>query len=252
MVLWWKPLIAAVASIGSIHVLLKLNKDNIDRFAMGVVRDIGRYKAKKRRNMNSKGLMSTLMKQDDLNEELKIILSQDDKDGADLPTYTDKELFEFGSGQDEKPILIGVLGHVYDVSAGYKFYGEGADYEVFAGHDVTYSLATGCKTIECVATKSEDFTEKELNEAKRWLSFFSMHDKYNLVGKMESNYVDLMMDELIEKSTAKDENDLMKQADDAASSASELNGEQSEQIEEDSKEDTANDEINSNGVNSEL
>lgn len=240
MPLWWKPLIAALAGIGSVHITLKLNKDTIDRVAMGIVRDVGRYKAKKRRNLNSKGLISTLMKQDDLNEELKTILSEDARVSNDLPTYTDKELLEFGSGQDDKPILIGVLGHVYDVTAGYEFYGEGGNYAVFAGHDVTYSLATGCKTEACVAKKSEDFTENQLNEAKRWLSFFFMHDKYKLVGKMESNYVDLMMDELIDKSASiatKDEEVSMKQDD-----ASQLNHENID----------GNDKLNSIEANSEL
>jgi predicted heme/steroid binding protein len=242
MALWWIPLIA----VAGIHVLLKWNKDSIDRFAMGIVRDIGRYKAMKRRNMNSKGLINTLMKQDDLNEELKIILSQDEKDGNDLPTYTDNELLEFGSGIDGKPILIGLLGHVYDVSAGSKFYGEGQDYGGFAGHDVTYSLATGCKTEECIATKSENFTENQLNEAKRWLSFFFMHDKYNLVGKMESNYVDLMIDDMVEKGTSSITN-VEDESEDAGSNHK-LNGDELDG-ETTSKEQTDNDYIE---VNTEL
>lgn len=207
MLLWLKPVVIAVATIASAQLLAKIHKDKIDRFAMGIVRDIGRFKAKKRRNMNSKGLISTLMKQDDLDEEMKLILNPEDEDQADLPTYTDKELLEFGSGIDGKPILIGVLGHVYDVSAGSKFYGEDGDYYVFAGHDITYSLATGCKTQECVNKKSDKFEDHELSEAKRWLSFFHLHDKYKIVGKMESNYVDVLLDSLIEASASQDEDE---------------------------------------------
>lgn len=199
MPFWFKPLIVAVIGIGSAHILATLNKDTIDRIAMGIVRDIGRYKAKKRRNMNTKGLISTIMKQDNLEDELKLILNPDDEDQRDIPTYTEAELYEYGNGKDGKPILIGVLGHVYDVTAGDKFYGEDGNYADFSGHDVTYSLATGCKMISCVRTKAENLSESELNEAKRWLSFFHMHDKYKIVGKMESNYVEQMMDELIDK-----------------------------------------------------
>ncbi|EEC43166.1 predicted protein, partial [Phaeodactylum tricornutum CCAP 1055/1] len=55
-------------------------------------------------------------------------------------TYTLGELWEFGNGIDDNPILIAVLGRVYDVSAGERFYGETGPYHVFAGRDVTYAL----------------------------------------------------------------------------------------------------------------
>ena len=232
LIIWIKPILIAAATIGSAKILAHIHKDTIDRFAMGFFRDIGRYKAKKRRNLNSKGLISTLMQQDDLNEEMKLILNPDDEDQTDLPTYTDTELYEFGNGHDGKPLLLGILGHVYDVSAGSKFYGEKGDYAAFAGHDVTYSLGTGCKAIECVQRKAVDtFTEKELNEAKRWLSFFHLHDKYKIVGKIESNYVDILLDDLIAKNTEPvDENDLAKSASESEGSPKETTSETSTEL----------------------
>jgi predicted heme/steroid binding protein len=204
-VFWINAIVVGILGVGSLHILAIINKDTIDRVAMGIVRDIGRYKAKKRRNMNTKGLISTIMKQDDLQDELNLILNPEDEDDrGSIPTYTDKELYEFGNGRDDKPILLGVLGHVYDVSAGSKFYGEDGDYFGFAGYDVTYSLATGCKMESCIRTKvgtTTQLSESELNEAKRWLSFFHLHDKYHLVGKIESNYVDAMLEDLLASSS---------------------------------------------------
>jgi len=43
--------------------------------------------------------------------------------------------------QDDKTILIGVLGRVYDVSSAATFYGPGGPYELFAGQDATMVLA---------------------------------------------------------------------------------------------------------------
>jgi predicted heme/steroid binding protein len=201
-----RPAIIAIASIVSVKIFATIHDDRINQIAMGIFRDIGRYKAKKRRNMSSKGLISTLMKKDDVNEEMKIILDPENEDQTNLPTYTEDELLDFGNGKDGKPILIGVLGHVYDVSAGKKFYGEDGDYSQFAGHDITYSLGTGCKAEHCVEMKPDDtFTEKQLSEAKRWLSFFHLHDKYHIVGKMESDYVANLLDDLIEKNDTEPE-----------------------------------------------
>jgi predicted heme/steroid binding protein len=195
-----RPALIAIASIVSLKIFATIHDDKINQIGMGIFRDLGRYKAKKRRNMSSKGLISTIMQKDDVNEDMKLILDPENEDQSNLPTYTDDELLEFGNGKDGKPILIGVLGMVYDVSAGTKFYGEDGSYPQFAGHDITYSLGTGCKSVDCVSMKPDDtFTEKQLKEAKRWLSFFHLHDKYHIVGKMESDYVASLLDDLIEK-----------------------------------------------------
>jgi hypothetical protein len=70
---------------------------------------------------------------------------------------------------------------------------------MFAGHDVTYSLSTGCRTEECVEMSANDLTEKELDEGKRWLSFFHLHDKYPLVGKLEGDHLEII-DKLVDES----------------------------------------------------
>jgi predicted heme/steroid binding protein len=185
-------------------VLVKKNQDQVDAFIMGLVRDIGRYKAKQRRNQkdNSKGLMLMyLLKQDDPLEDLYLSSEHgvEQEDESNLPTYTHEELLEMGDGLDDNPILISIFGRVYDVSLGSKFYGPEGPYHAFAGHDITYSLSTGCRTEECIATSGDELTTKEQLEGKRWLSFFHWHDKYPLVGKLESDYLELLMKDLIDE-----------------------------------------------------
>jgi predicted heme/steroid binding protein len=189
---------AAAVTVGSIHVAIKMNQLAFDRFVMGIIRDIGRHKARQRRFSNSKGLIQTLLHLDNPLEDL--LLGVDEDDELNIPTYTRTELYEFGNGLDGKPILISLFGRVYDVSVGKRFYGPGGPYENFGGHDVTYSLSTACRTDDCLFMSVEDLDEKLLKEGKRWLSFFHLHDKYPLVGKLDTDYMEILMSELVDES----------------------------------------------------
>jgi predicted heme/steroid binding protein len=190
---WIKPLVVAALSVGGIaHALVRKNRDKIDAVVMGFVRDIGRYKAKKRRHQSTKGLVLFLAQQDDPDEDV-IDAQASLMSDSNLPTYTATELLEFGDGEDGRPLLLSVFGHVYDVSSGARFYGPGAAYSGFAGKDVTYSLSTGCRTDECLTKSPDDLTEKQIVEGKRWLSFFHLHDKYPLVGRLETDYLEMIL-----------------------------------------------------------
>lgn len=206
MNLLWKSLLGIVAAAGALHAGIKLNQDKFDRFVMGIVRDIGRYKARKRRFGSDTSLMVTLLHKDNPLDDL--LLQQDNAmDETNLPVYTKDELLEFGDGSEEKPILIAIFGRVYDVSAGKRFYGEDGPYGDFAGHDVTYSLCTGCRKAECLEESVEAVKDDALlQEGKRWLSFFHLHDKYPLVGKLEeANYLEELMKELINEELSKEQ-----------------------------------------------
>lgn len=188
------PVVIGAVSIGVIHHVMDPHR--VDNIVMGLVRDLGRYKAKKRRMANAKGLMlQTLLQKDDPLQDLLLLDHQ--KNNQDLPTFTLDELEEFGDGQDGRPILLALYGRVYDVSLGHKFYGPLGAYGHFAGHDVTYSLSTGCKTVDCLDQPIDELTEKQRQEGKRWLSFFHLHDKYPLVGKLEEDHWHNLLDELV-------------------------------------------------------
>jgi predicted heme/steroid binding protein len=190
---WIKPLVVAALSVGGIaHGLVRKNRDRIDAFVMGVVRDVGRHKAKRRRNANTKGLILFLAQQDDPDEDI-LEAQASLADDSSLATYTASELLEFGDGEDGRPLLLSVFGHVYDVTSGERFYGPGAAYSGFAGRDVTYALSTGCRTDECLAKSPDDLSEKQIAEGKKWLSFFHLHDKYPLVGRLEIDYLERIL-----------------------------------------------------------
>lgn len=277
---WIRRLVIAAASVCGLRTVVRKRKQwkmQLDVVLMRFFRDLGRYKAIKRRRQGSKrsdddddnnnnnnnnninnnnqpfssnGLVSILLRRDD---PLKDLLSVDAEaeDESNLPTYTLSELYEYGNGSglgegtindDEdavtqhgasKQILISILGRIYDVTKGSKFYGPGGTYQMFAGHDVTYALATGCRTDDCVdrldyyhdnQSDDDDFghgrgseergketdsgdkslpyrlSRKEQDEARRWLSFFHLHDNYPLVGKLDaSNQFEILLDQFMEE-----------------------------------------------------
>ena len=183
-------------------------KDRLNLFFMGFFRDLARIKAHKRSRQKSNGVVpingvatstwDILMGRDDPG----IDFLQDDSVGASSTssetTFTARELFEFGNGRDERPIYLSIFGRVYDVSKGEKFYGKGAAYEMFAGRDVTRALCLGCLEPECLVRSTEGLTQKQLQEGKRWLSFFHTHDKYQHVGNMETLDSEARLDTLVE------------------------------------------------------
>ena len=56
--------------------------------------------------------------------------------------YTPLELSEF-DGRNNKRILMGIRGRVYDVTPGGNFYGPGGPYGNFAGRDASRGLSKG-------------------------------------------------------------------------------------------------------------
>jgi len=188
-------------------VTIHCQKDSLNLFLMSVFRDISRHKAHKRRyGENSMALMMVLM-----HKEEDIFLGDDEyllyeENMDDVPVYTMEELWEYGNGEDDSPLLISIFGRIYDVSEGEKFYGPDGSYPIFAGNDITYALSTGCKS--CVEESPESLNEKQLMEGKRWLSFFQLHDKYPYVGKIEDNPVtDILMNQWINEAQASTEGD---------------------------------------------
>jgi predicted heme/steroid binding protein len=250
MPFWLKPFIVAilVGAAGTFRYV-QTHQEKIDRFFMALFRDLGRYKARKRRLAASSSsnaalapLLTTLMGRDDPMLDLQIDV--EDEDESNLPTYTKDELWEFGNGQDDDtPILLSLFGRVYDVSEGYKFYGPGAPYNMFAGRDVTYSLSTGCKAPVCLDTPAKLLhNADDIKEGKRWLSFFHLHDKYKLVGKMDGVDVNDLISKMVTETLQQD----------ASSSSSRNADDNHDKDNPDNKIQSEDDLMKSRGVSSEL
>ena len=202
-------LLWALVGVTSSTVAVHVNKNQINLFFMRLFRDIGRHKVYKRRYGSNEYALSTFLFQKE--DPLLGFDNDTAQRDEDLPTYTMDELWELGNvddfadAHDDEPhrLLLSIFGRIYDVSQGTKFYGPDSSYSMFCGRDVTYALSTGCKTDYCLEQgKVEDLTPKQLNEGKRWLSFFQLHDKYPLVGKLDNNPMEAMMNQWIDEIVA--------------------------------------------------
>ncbi|EKX54910.1 hypothetical protein GUITHDRAFT_99561 [Guillardia theta CCMP2712] len=94
--------------------------------------------------------------------------------------FTREDLKHHDGKVPDKPILVGLRGKVYDVTAGANFYGPGGPYNCFAGRDASRMLGKMQTEPDALDPSTADFGEKELHSLNHWEKFFS--DKYSLVG----------------------------------------------------------------------
>lgn len=170
--------------------LTKLNLKT-QRTIMRLVRDISRHKARQRlQTSHNYALVPLLLGQDSATDSqvLDDLMSNDDR----LEIISRKELTLAKGLHDEDDLWIAILGHVFDVREGAKFYGKGGAYEMLAGRDATKALASGDLTVardfndedEIDHVDEDSFDKDEMAEAKRWLEYFASHQKYKHIGRL--------------------------------------------------------------------
>ncbi|PWN49762.1 hypothetical protein IE53DRAFT_387994 [Violaceomyces palustris] len=97
--------------------------------------------------------------------------------------YSLPELALYNGRDPEKPILLSIMGDVYDVTAGSRIYGPGGGYEFFSGRDASRSYVTGC--FETHLTHDiRGLTALEISDIMNWKRFFDTHEKYFKVGRV--------------------------------------------------------------------
>lgn len=165
-------------------------------FFMRFFRDLGRAKARWRRLGQSSAVARASEAarafygaDDPLSDPA--FLRQLDAEAEQGERFTAQELREYGDGQAGKPLLLGIFGRIYDVSAGERFYGVGEAYHAFAAKDATRAFCTGCLAAPCLIGSTKGLSEAQLLEGKRWLEFFQTHDRYGFVGVLQEEPVDV-------------------------------------------------------------
>ncbi|KAI1309487.1 Membrane-associated progesterone receptor component 1 [Halotydeus destructor] len=87
-----------------------------------------------------------------------------------------------GSGEDGR-VCVAILGKVFDVTKGRRFYGPEGPYCTFAGRDATRALATfDVNAIKLEWDDHEGLTSSQLSSVQEWEMQFS--ERYDLVGKL--------------------------------------------------------------------
>ena len=90
----------------------------------------------------------------------------------------------------KKGLLIVILGHVFDVASGSKFYGKSGGYSSFVGRgDSTHLFISGPDDGQNDISKSEkSFTGPECKALINWLQFYKEHKTYKYVGLHHGKY----------------------------------------------------------------
>jgi len=103
--------------------------------------------------------------------------------------FSQAELKPFdGRASKTATIYIAIIGNVYDVTAGRKFYGPGREYSHFAGRDATKAFATGDSSPEGLTDSVEGMEMDELQSIAGWKSFYDEHAEYTFKGVVEGRY----------------------------------------------------------------
>jgi predicted heme/steroid binding protein len=100
--------------------------------------------------------------------------------------FTKNELAAHGPNGPLKPILLAMLGRVYDVSEGENYYGPEGGYNFFAGIDGSRAYVTGEFNEEGLIDDLGGFTPLQIGEIDGWIKFY---DKtYTYAGKLIGRY----------------------------------------------------------------
>lgn len=93
------------------------------------------------------------------------------------------------NGTDEKlPILLGILGSVFDVTKGRSHYGLGGGYNHFAGRDASRAFVSGNFTGDGLTDSLQGLSSAEVKSVVDWRGFYFR--SYTFVGKLVGRYYD--------------------------------------------------------------
>ncbi|MCO5553612.1 hypothetical protein L7F22_007137 [Adiantum nelumboides] len=102
--------------------------------------------------------------------------------------WTQEELTKFNGTDKELPILLGILGSVFDVTKGKTHYAVGGSYSHFAGRDATRAFVSGNFTGNGLTDSVTGLSNIEIKSLVDWRSFYNK--TYIYVGKLIGTYYD--------------------------------------------------------------
>jgi len=120
------------------------------------------------------------------------------------PVYTFDGLLKFNGADRNKPLLLAVVGEVYDVGPGEQFYApskdgekEGGGYQFYAGCDCSKGFSSegsemdhGLTPCRKLLSKIVDMKPESVKDILDWRDFYRKHEKYRFVGFLQGRYFD--------------------------------------------------------------
>ncbi|OVA10908.1 Cytochrome b5-like heme/steroid binding domain [Macleaya cordata] len=102
--------------------------------------------------------------------------------------WNTEELAMYNGTDDGFPILLGILGSVFDVTKGRSHYGPGGDYHHFAGRDASRAFVSGNFTGDGLTDSLHGLSSTEMKSVLDWRGFYFR--SYTFVGKLVGRYYD--------------------------------------------------------------
>ncbi|KAK9081754.1 hypothetical protein Syun_031200 [Stephania yunnanensis] len=105
-------------------------------------------------------------------------------DPVQLGEVTEEQLRGYDGSDPQKPLLMAIKGHVYDISRSRMFYGPGGPYSLFAGRDASRALALMSFDSKDLTGNLEGLRSSELEVLQDWE--YKFMEKYAKVGQLVS------------------------------------------------------------------
>ncbi|PON36238.1 Cytochrome b5-like heme/steroid binding domain containing protein [Parasponia andersonii] len=102
--------------------------------------------------------------------------------------FSVEELALYNGTDESFPILLGVLGSVFDVTKGKSHYGKGGGYNHFAGRDASRAFVSGNFSGDGLTDSLRGLSSTEVKSIVEWRDFYSR--SYTFVGKLVGLYYD--------------------------------------------------------------
>ncbi|KAH9805817.1 Membrane-associated progesterone-binding protein 4 [Citrus sinensis] len=100
--------------------------------------------------------------------------------------FTAEELALHNGTDESIPILLGILGSVFDVTKGKSHYGVGGGYNHFAGRDASRAFVSGNFTGDGLTDSLRGLSSTEVKSIVEWREFYFR--SYTFVGKLVGRY----------------------------------------------------------------
>ena len=105
-----------------------------------------------------------------------------------LRVFTPEMLAKYDGSDEKLPLLLSVLGKVFDVTDGAKHYGRGEGYNCFVGKANSRAFFSG--EFSKVRDDVLDMTPDQIATVTSWESFYVKHESYPEVGVVTGLYFD--------------------------------------------------------------
>ncbi|XP_039014402.1 membrane-associated progesterone-binding protein 4-like [Hibiscus syriacus] len=102
--------------------------------------------------------------------------------------FTAEELSLYNGTDESLPILLGILGSVFDVTKGKSHYGVGGGYHHFAGRDASRAFVSGNFTRDGRTDSLRGLSSTEVHSVVGWRDFYFR--RYKFVGRLVGRYYD--------------------------------------------------------------